>query len=223
VRYLTGIPGIITNRHLQIEVVSLFHCSVCYLRLLFLSKTNTITPSCIQKRPGRQQNSQVHIFHSKSSRTADYSTHPVNIMSSEQSETNGDKALKSRAHSKLRSVVSLDDKELASNQSVLVAPDQTETEAVGIGGSHVLAEELKTTPLIWWRVKSMLENFTSINQYAVLGHVSSETTMTKQGKSTRMPVLLNTNSPWSAFVCESQGSGKSQYVDMEIHTPLMVC
>jgi hypothetical protein len=42
-------------------------------------------------------------------------------------------------------------------------------------------------------------------QYGLLGHITNE----DQQRSAINPVFLNTNSPWSMFICGSQGSGKS--------------
>jgi len=69
-------------------------------------------------------------------------------------------------------------------------------------------EELRLAPLIWWDVKTHLDQSEDpgdrLKQYAVLGHESSATS-----NNIHEPVLLNTNAPWSAFLCGSQGSGKS--------------
>jgi hypothetical protein len=69
-------------------------------------------------------------------------------------------------------------------------------------------EELNIAPLIWWNVKKHLDDSnngdTSLKQYAVLGHDTSSDL-----NELHKPVLLNTNVPWSAFLCGSQGSGKS--------------
>ncbi|EAT80541.2 hypothetical protein HBH56_143640 [Parastagonospora nodorum] len=74
--------------------------------------------------------------------------------------------------------------------------------------SHGGGEELRLAPLIWWDVKTHLDQSENPNdqlkQYAVLGHESSATS-----NSVYKPVLLNTNAPWSSFLCGSQGSGKS--------------
>jgi hypothetical protein len=64
-------------------------------------------------------------------------------------------------------------------------------------------EELRLAPLIWWDVKVHLDKKSSesgpLQQYAVLGHVRSETGDSLLHK----PVLINTNAPWSAFLCGS--------------------
>jgi hypothetical protein len=89
-------------------------------------------------------------------------------------------------------------------------PYQDLLEATDIQGKDVAIdnEELRITPLIWWDVKRNLDDTGTkevLKQYAVLGHESSPST---QG-TLHQPVLLNTKSPWSAFLCGSQGSGKS--------------
>lgn len=71
---------------------------------------------------------------------------------------------------------------------------------------------IKTSPLISWKVKNHIDNSatktgnaassTHVDQYALLGHMPE-----KAGEDN--PVFLNTKIPWSAFLCGSQGSGKS--------------
>ncbi|KAH7095234.1 hypothetical protein FB567DRAFT_586564 [Paraphoma chrysanthemicola] len=57
-------------------------------------------------------------------------------------------------------------------------------------------------PLVWWEAKqSLTEGTAALPQYALMGHNSDD--------ESKNPVLLNTNSPWSMFLCGSQGSGKS--------------
>jgi DNA replication protein DnaC len=66
-------------------------------------------------------------------------------------------------------------------------------------------EELGNAPLIWWDVKQhMAHNNASLQQYALMGCEASEADALGP-----QPVMLNTNSPWSVFLCGSQGSGKS--------------
>lgn len=87
--------------------------------------------------------------------------------------------------------------------------------------------ELGTAPLVWWNVKetfdksdvnnsdtSQKSNY-QLQQYAVLGHDSS------RPGPIREPVLLNTNSPWSAFLCGSQGSGKSHTLSCMLENCLL--
>ncbi|KAF2827553.1 hypothetical protein CC86DRAFT_381552 [Ophiobolus disseminans] len=72
--------------------------------------------------------------------------------------------------------------------------------------AHQDQDILQNVPLLKWGVKRDMEIAgTGPAQYAVMGH----------GLSADTPpgtFLLNTNSPWSFFLCGSQGSGKS-------HTP----
>ncbi|KAG9557834.1 hypothetical protein KCU71_g13991, partial [Aureobasidium melanogenum] len=90
-------------------------------------------------------------------------------------------------------------------------------------------EQLRTTPLVSLTVKETAEanaKFPMFPQYAFLGCRVPETSSSNEENSTSStvhgmfssttsvdeepePVLLNTNSPWSAFICGSQGSGKS--------------
>ncbi|TID20577.1 p-loop containing nucleoside triphosphate hydrolase [Venturia nashicola] len=93
----------------------------------------------------------------------------------------------------------------------------------------ILQEELKMTPLFSMSIKqaALKQGIVDFGQYAVLGHVipmtfdgSINNLATKlsgvsldepqsESNNTIDPVLLNTNTPWSAFICGSQGSGKS--------------
>jgi hypothetical protein len=94
--------------------------------------------------------------------------------------------------------LNLVDDELAKYQALLTSSDDSSKD-------H---EELRIAPLIWWNVKKHLEGSNkgdaSLKQYAVLGHDASSDL-----NEPHKPVLLNTNAPWSAFLCGSQGSGKS--------------
>jgi hypothetical protein len=45
-------------------------------------------------------------------------------------------------------------------------------------------------------------------QYGVLGQTVQDESQPEEDRETR-GIMLNTNSPWSAFICGSQGSGKS--------------
>lgn len=107
-------------------------------------------------------------------------------------------------------------------------------------------EELKTAPLFTWPVKSVSSTYLSSNtlrhpdegcsadpvcqglteptspftQYAVLG---SELASTQRPDRSEMEnaVFLNTNAPWSAFLCGSQGSGKSHTLSCILENCLM--
>jgi hypothetical protein len=87
-------------------------------------------------------------------------------------------------------------------------PDETNT-------IDPTVEEIRMAPLVWWRVKEHIEPQQQVQRgYAVLGHVPEADNSSKDDASvsngaTRTPVLLNTDSPWSAFLCGSQGSRKS--------------
>ncbi|THW56800.1 hypothetical protein D6D19_10581 [Aureobasidium pullulans] len=81
-------------------------------------------------------------------------------------------------------------------------------------------EQLRTTPLLSLSVKEASEarktgNSSMFPQYAFLGcRISDARTLEDDDKNEdhfleSEPVLLNTNTPWSAFICGSQGSGKS--------------
>jgi hypothetical protein len=90
-------------------------------------------------------------------------------------------------------------------------------------------EQLRTTPLVSLTVKESSEATAKISvfpQYAFLGCRIPEPSSLDEENSTSSivhgmfssttpvdekpePILLNTNTPWSAFICGSQGSGKS--------------
>ncbi|KAL2028230.1 hypothetical protein VTO58DRAFT_110918 [Aureobasidium pullulans] len=81
-------------------------------------------------------------------------------------------------------------------------------------------EQLRTTTLLSLSVKEASEarkigNSSMFPQYAFLGcRISDTSTLEDDDKNEdhfleSEPVLLNTNTPWSAFICGSQGSGKS--------------
>jgi hypothetical protein len=88
-------------------------------------------------------------------------------------------------------------------------------------------EELRMAPLIWWNVKEHIKKQDPADRgYAVLGHVPKATLATDANSSNssttvRAPVLLNTDSPWSAFLCGSQGSGKSHTLSCMLENCLL--
>ena len=60
-----------------------------------------------------------------------------------------------------------------------------------------------SAPLFSWSAREILHPDKQLDrQHALLGHVTNDT-------EEKEPVLLNTEHPWSAFICGSQGSGKS--------------
>jgi hypothetical protein len=69
--------------------------------------------------------------------------------------------------------------------------------------------EIKAAPLFSWSVKqAAYTNYELIHsQYALLGRVL--TPEPHLGDSEVEPIFINTDSPWSAFICGQQGSGKS--------------
>ncbi|KAF2266154.1 hypothetical protein CC78DRAFT_597526 [Lojkania enalia] len=78
------------------------------------------------------------------------------------------------------------------------------------------SEELRIAPLVWWDVKRHLSQCgSSLQQYAVLGHIPSPNCEVQE------PVFLNTNAPWSAFLCGSQGSGKSHALSCMLENCLL--
>lgn len=76
------------------------------------------------------------------------------------------------------------------------------------------SEQLRTAPLISLKVKTA--STIQFPQYAFLGceipcsdDDEADGMNEKPHQHEPDPVLLNTNTPWSAFICGSQGSGKS--------------
>jgi hypothetical protein len=95
------------------------------------------------------------------------------------------------------------DKELERYQNLLTAT--ANAKITGDSGLEAAKEELETSPLIWWDVKQhMAHGKAGLQQYALVGCELSEA----DAPGLQL-VLLNTNSPWSVFICGSQGSGKS--------------
>jgi hypothetical protein len=81
--------------------------------------------------------------------------------------------------------------------------------------------ELRMSPLLWWQVKEHFQPQQEVERgYAVLGHVS-EDDASFPVDAARNPVLLNTDSPWSAFLCGSQGSGKSHTLSCMLENCLL--
>ncbi|KAF2729196.1 hypothetical protein EJ04DRAFT_568872 [Polyplosphaeria fusca] len=94
------------------------------------------------------------------------------------------------------------------------------------GPSDPAAADLRMAPLIWWKVKEHFEPQQDVRRgYAVLGQVIEENRnvqdKTSSKSMTRYPVLLNTDSPWSAFLCGSQGSGKSHTLSCMLENCLL--
>lgn len=94
-------------------------------------------------------------------------------------------------------------------------------------------EEVKTSPLFTWHVKQVADTglspsdssdsddgvVVSSQQYAVIGH---ETRSPNRPNATiNTPIFLNTNAPWSAFICGSQGSGKSYTLSCMLESCLL--
>jgi hypothetical protein len=88
-------------------------------------------------------------------------------------------------------------------------------------------EELRMSPLVWWNVKEHIKPQQQVQRgYAVLGHIPEAENSSKDDASglngaTRTPVLLNTDSPWSAFLCGSQGSEKSHALSCMLENCLL--
>jgi hypothetical protein len=86
------------------------------------------------------------------------------------------------------------------------------TEDNNMSSAH---EQLRTAPLVSLSVKQRSETkdnkLSMFPQYALLGCRMSDS-CSSEGEGDPMepePILLNTNTPWSLFICGSQGSGKS--------------
>ncbi|CAI6338406.1 unnamed protein product [Periconia digitata] len=83
--------------------------------------------------------------------------------------------------------------------------------------SEKLAKFINSSPLVDWSVKQLLARTSSspFLQYGVLCHESPATEYPIK------PILLNTNVPWSAFLCGSQGSGKSHTLSCMLENCLL--
>jgi hypothetical protein len=78
----------------------------------------------------------------------------------------------------------------------------------GASNNDPRSNELKTAPLFSWSAKEAVLSRHQLKfpQYALLGHLVPEGTARECEID---PIFINTDSPWSAFICGSQGSGKS--------------
>jgi hypothetical protein len=108
-------------------------------------------------------------------------------------------------------------KELSQYQTVL--EDRQHTCSInGTDLTDPAVEELRMAPLVWWDVKTHFEPDQQVQRgYGVLGHVPDAS----NSITTRTPILLNTDSPWSAFLCGSQGSGKSHSLSCMLENCLL--
>jgi hypothetical protein len=119
----------------------------------------------------------------------------------------------------------IEDELLTRFQLLLHLPSESRNDAESILD---VCEELHTAPLVWWNVKKSLDEkgiekdpkatdktVSNLPQYGVLGNVQSNLVTLHE------PVLLNTNSPWSAFLCGSQGSGKSHTLSCMLENCLL--
>ncbi|KAK7532977.1 uncharacterized protein J3D65DRAFT_684423 [Phyllosticta citribraziliensis] len=104
------------------------------------------------------------------------------------------------------------DAELAQYRSLL---GSSTPENNGITG---LTEDLLNAPLFSWSVKRALSSTpAAFTQYALLGHerrphrgrIDCDGISDAQQNNEPEPLFLNTNAPFSAFLCGAQGSGKS--------------
>ncbi|KAK7182356.1 hypothetical protein PSPO01_11590 [Paraphaeosphaeria sporulosa] len=117
-------------------------------------------------------------------------------------------------------------KELARYQAVL-ADRQPITSSNGSKVFDPADEELRMAPLVWWEVKTHFEPGHRPNRgYGVLGHIPNGSNSSGFGEAAQMstkrtPVLLNIDSPWSAFLCGSQGSGKSHSLSCMLENCLL--
>lgn len=80
--------------------------------------------------------------------------------------------------------------------------------------------DLETAPVFSWSVKQQTTaSKTQVKQYGLLGHEvpSSGHVMSSQLD----PIFLNIDAPWSAFICGSQGSGKSHTLSCMLENCLL--
>jgi hypothetical protein len=69
--------------------------------------------------------------------------------------------------------------------------------------------QIMSAPLFSWSVKQAACSKYKLNyaQYALLGHIIQPSSIPDQTQID--PLFINTDFPWSAFICGQQGSGKS--------------
>lgn len=90
-----------------------------------------------------------------------------------------------------------------------------------IDKTHPAVEALKMAPLVWWKVQKHFEPQSQVARgYAVMGHAPEDDISIPDGIM-RATILLNTDSPWSAFLCGSQGSGKSHTLSCMLENCLL--
>jgi hypothetical protein len=79
----------------------------------------------------------------------------------------------------------------------------------GPSESDLRRNEIKAAPLFSWSVKQTASTVYNLNhsQYALLGHVLTSGTDSEDHELE--PIFVNTDTPWSAFICGQQSSGKS--------------
>jgi hypothetical protein len=93
-------------------------------------------------------------------------------------------------------------------------------------GSTWLTEEQLMTPMVSWNVMNAIANSTSRpiqEAFPMVGLIGSEVHDISDETSIPMvdPVFLNVNSPWSIFICGSQGSGKSHTLSCILESCLL--
>lgn len=117
-------------------------------------------------------------------------------------------------------------KELARYQAVL-EDHISDFDSSGSDDFNPALEELRMAPLVWWEVNQHFEPKQEVERgYGVLGHVPDEQKRFASAESIKMhenrtPVLINTDTPWSAFLCGSQGSGKSHSLSCMLENCLL--
>ncbi|KAB2574822.1 hypothetical protein DBV05_g6553 [Lasiodiplodia theobromae] len=110
---------------------------------------------------------------------------------------------------------------------------QQDGDETTVCGLHI--EELLTTPLFSWSVKLALADerkrghtpsSAHFDQFALLGQERNTAATVANRASAHNPdgvepIFLNTNAPWSAFLCGSQGSGKSHTLSVMLEGCLL--
>ncbi|KAL1629928.1 hypothetical protein SLS54_000786 [Diplodia seriata] len=107
---------------------------------------------------------------------------------------------------------------------------QQQDDDTSVCGLHI--EELLGAPLFSWSVKLALADerkrgrtpaSAHFDQFALLGQErsTSSTRASAHNPDGVEPIFLNTNAPWSAFLCGSQGSGKSHTLSVMLEGCLL--
>jgi hypothetical protein len=115
-----------------------------------------------------------------------------------------------------------DDPHYDAQMALLSFPTQAATASTAAPVGNAKVEEAKTTPLFSQAVKIAAADATALGQritypqYGLIGGVLPD-----PDHSADPRLFINTNAPWSAFICGSQGSGKSHTLSCILENSLL--